>query len=137
MKDEEECDRMLRCYEDNKYYFVLEKGRAYYSFFYEIDNVDEVFDVEEVWEWDIENQKWFRPSKIKCGKGYLIRAPERVEKSVSVSEDCYPSVNDLIAVYNSLSPGQWACIGACAAELDISGTVLEGKVMNEAGLNVT
>jgi len=132
------CDRILRCYEDNRYYFVIEKGENYYSFLYEIGNVDTLFTVEKVWEWDVEAQTWKRPTKLECGKGYLIRAPEKVEKSVSVSVSCYPTLDDFIALFNSLEVGKKALIGACASEIDLTGTPLEGKVTDaESGTVVT
>ena len=133
ISNEDECDRMLRCYEDSKYYFTVEKGQGYYSFLYEIDNIDAIFTIEEVWGWDITSQTWKHPSKIEGGKGYLIRSPSRVEKGALANKYCYPTLDDFIAVYNSLKSGEWALIGTSASEIEIKDTLLEGKVLDETG----
>lgn len=70
---------------------------------------------------------WASPATLVCKKGYFLLAPNA--KSVTVTgTECVITVADLIAIYNSLSAGQSALVGAGNADISVVGTVLEGKV---------
>ena len=63
--------------EDNTY--RLMKGDNFISLVSEAGDLppEEIFSNDiEIWAWDADQQLWYRPSKLECGRGYLVRVPE-------------------------------------------------------------
>ena len=70
---------------------------------------------------------WKDPSNLLCNKGYYLYSSNAKRVTITGTE-CVVSVADLIAVYNRLSVGQLALVGVGNADINVVGTVLEGKV---------
>ena len=81
----------------------------------------------ETWRWNYVSQKWELNPILTCKEGYLLRVFK--PRTITISgTDCVVTVDDLIAIYNSLAPGEFALVGPGIEELDIKGTELEGHV---------
>ena len=89
---------------------------------------DAVFGVEVVLlGYDRETAAWFSPSELVCEGGYYLYSNK--PKSVTVTgAECVVTVADLIVIYNSLSVGRYALVGVGNADINVTGTVLEGKI---------
>jgi len=81
----------------------------------------------ETWRWNHVSQEWELNPILTCKEGYLLRVFK--PRTITISgTDCIVTVEDLIAIYNSLAPGKFALVGPGIEELDIKGTELEGHV---------
>ena len=81
-----------------------------------------------VLEFDLATQLYVHPSALECAKGYYIYSS--VAKTVTVSgTDCIVTIDDLIAIYNSLAADEWAMVGPGMSAIDTTGTVLYEKVL--------
>lgn len=112
------------------YTFNLIQGDSYISlpFLPAVAIPAAVFGIEvSLWGYDRETATWIRPSELVCEGGYYLYAPKA--KSVTVTgAECVVTVADLIVIYNSLSVGQYALVGVGNADINVTGTVLDGKV---------
>lgn len=79
-------------------------------------------------EFDLATQAWVIPSVLECTKGYYLYCPKaRVVTITGI--DCVVTIDDLIAIYNSLAIGEYALVGPGITTIDIAGTVLESRVL--------
>ena len=119
----------------SSYIYNLIAGTQYLSLPFLPVNPDphDVFGPEvNVWEYDTITDRWKTVSNVKCKEGYYVYAPK--PKTVTVSGIvCVVTTVDLIAVYNSLSDGQYALVGPGNTNIDVVGTILEGKIQGYIG----
>ena len=115
--------------------YNLIKGAQYLSIPYLPANTDPktIFGPEvNVWRYDTITDSWGTVSNVNCKEGYYVYAP--VAKTVTVTGvDCIVTLDDLIAIYNVLEIGQYALVGPGNADINVVGTVLEGKIQGYIG----
>ncbi|GAH25046.1 unnamed protein product [marine sediment metagenome] len=94
-----------------------------------VSTPEDVFGPEViVLEFNIATQLYVRPSVLECGKGYYLYSAKT--KTVTVmGTECIVTIYDLIAVYDSLSPSEWAFVGLGQEQINVKGSVLEGQMV--------
>lgn len=93
--------------------FNLIEGANYLSLPYlpADTNPENIFGPEvNVWGYDTVTDGWESVSNVKCIEGYYVYSP-KVKSVTVVGADCVVTVDDLVAIYDALEPGQSALIG--------------------------